>query len=125
MVKNNKKDKSFHFPPQTEMEKVSKQTTLNDRRTNIGLMPNATPADRIKYDLCKTIARYRRENKFSEEELTKQLGITQTKLEYILFCHINKLTAEELINYANKLHFPFEIKIVSEYDCQRTAPKTH
>ncbi|RIA83267.1 hypothetical protein C1645_861117 [Glomus cerebriforme] len=125
MVRIKKQIKGFQFPPLEEMERITKQTSVSNRRTNIGLVPNATPADRTKYELCKHVVRYRRQNKLSEEELTKQLGITQTKLEYILFCHIDKLTAEELINYVNKLHFPFEIKIVSGHDHQKNATKTY
>jgi len=36
------------------------------------LPPNATVAEKAKYKLCKTIARYERENKLSEQKLEKK-----------------------------------------------------
>jgi predicted XRE-type DNA-binding protein len=79
-------------------------------------LPNATPADKAKYNLCKSIARYERENKLSEQELAKKLGITHSKVEKILFCHIDKLNLEELVNLAGRLAVPLEMKINGKYE---------
>src|SRR5688572_20517549 len=101
------------FPPQEEFERVVKRAQKSDKRTNIGLHPNATSAEKAKYKLCKTIARYERENKLSEQELAKKLGITHAQAEKILFCHIDELDLEELVNYTEKLAIPLEVKINS------------
>ena len=110
MVKNNS-----IFPPQEEFERVVKRAKKSDKRTNFLLPPNATAAEKAKYNLCKTIARYERENKLSEQELAKKLGITRPQTEKILFCHIDKLNLEELINFVEKLAMPLEMKINSKY----------
>jgi hypothetical protein len=111
---NNKKQ--FTFPPEEELEKVRERIRKSDKRTNMGLPPNATAAEKTKYKLCKTIARYERENKISEQELAKKLGITHAQAEKILFCHIDKLNLEELMNFAEGLAAPLEVKINSKYE---------
>jgi predicted XRE-type DNA-binding protein len=111
-----KKNNHSVFPPKEEFERVVKRAQKSDKRTNIGLFPDATPADKAKYNLCKRIARYERENKLSEQELAKKLGITHSQVEKILFCHINKLNLEELINLTARLALPLEMKINSKYE---------
>src|SRR3954466_16284934 len=97
--------KTFSFPSEEEMEKVIKRMTQPGyRRINKSLKSSASAEERKKYNLCKSIVRYTLKNNLTEKDLTKQLGINQEKLEYVLFCHINKLSLEELTNYSNILH---------------------
>jgi len=110
--KNKRNQQKTMLPPQKEIERVCQIVNKPGfRRVNIGLMPNATEAEKTKYALCKSIARYLRENNLSEETLAKKLGITQTKLEYILFCHLDKLQVEALINYVDNLTGHLEVRI--------------
>ena len=113
MVRNNNRSV---FPPQEEFERVVERAQKSDKRTNFLLPPNATAAEKVKYSLCKTIARYERENNLSEQELAKKLGITHSQVEKILFCHIDKLDLEGLINLAESLSVPLEMKINGKYE---------
>ena|SRR5436305_2898981 len=112
MVRNNNRSV---FPPKEEFEKVVERVSKSDKRTNMGLPPNATAAEKAKYNLCKTIACYEREKELSEQELAKKLGITHLQVEKILFCHIDKLNLEELVNLVEGLAMPLEMKINSKY----------
>jgi predicted XRE-type DNA-binding protein len=112
MVKNNNHSV---FPPQEEFERVVKRAQKSDKRTNIGLLPDATPADKVKHKICQTIARYQRENNLSEKELAQKLGITHPQAEKILFCHIDKLNLDELVNYVGSLNIPLEMKVNGRY----------
>jgi|SRR6185436_4013999 len=132
MVKNNNHSvfeksriKNSIFPPQEEFERVVEKAQKSDKRTNFVLPPNATAAERAKYKLCKTIARYERENKLSEQELAKKLGITHAQAEKILFCHIDELDLEELVNYTEELAMPLEVKINSKYAREKASAKAY
>ena len=105
-VSSNTKAKRFVFPPPEEFERVVKRAQRSHRRTNIGLTPWATELDKAKYKLCKTISRYERENNLTEKGLAKKLGITHSRVEKILFCHIDELTFEELTEYLKELSMP-------------------
>ena len=109
MVKNNNHSV---FPPQEEFERVVKRAQKSDKKTNIGLSPNASPIEKAKYDFCQTIARYRRENNLTEKTVAQRLGITLPRLDSILYSHIDKFTLDELASYVNNLHIPFELKFV-------------
>jgi len=105
-------DEKFSFPPEEEIKKVLKRVEQpNYRRVNIGLHPNATPAEKAKYKLCKDILRYKQENKLTTEDMAQKLELNIPKTEYILFSHIDKFHLDELINYADSLHLPFKLTI--------------
>src|SRR5687768_12448141 len=118
--------KNFTFPPKEELERVRKRIARPGyRRVNIGLLPDATEADKVKYHLCKSILVYEQDNNVSEKELREKLGISQVKLEHILFSHISKLTIEELINYLETLHIPCQLKINAPYRYEKVTAKTY
>jgi hypothetical protein len=111
MVKNNSvfrknKIENSIFPPQEEFERVVKRISKSEKRTNIGLHPNANSEEKAKYKFCKTIACYTMENNVSELELAKRLGVSHSKVEKILFCHIDELDLKELVDYVSKLSVP-------------------
>ena len=113
MVRNNNHSV---FPPQEEFERVVKRVSKSEKRTNIGLHPNASDEEKAKYKFCKTVACYTLENNISEPELAKKLGVSHSKVEKVIFCHINELDLKELVNYVAKLSLPWEIKVNSKYE---------
>jgi len=122
MKKELNKKKQYGFPDEAEIERVIKRMTQPGyRRINKGLFPNASEQDKVKYNLCQSIGDYCDDNQLSEQKLSQKLGINQEKLEYILFCHIDKLTVEELINYIDKLTGHLEVKV--NYDRPKTSAK--
>ncbi|CAJ0845080.1 8003_t:CDS:10 [Entrophospora sp. SA101] len=96
-------------------ENVVKRIGKSDRRTNIGLSANATPIDKAKYKLCKSILSYKKENNFATKDIAQQLGLTIAKTESILYSHVDKLAFEELVHYANNLHVPCQLRINLPY----------
>lgn len=120
MVKNNSV-----FPPQEEFERVVKRISKSEKRTNVGLAPNASDEEKAKYKFCKTIACYTVENNVSEQELAKRLGVSHSKVEKIIFCHIDEVDLKELVDYVSKLSLPWEIKVNSKYEWEKTSPKAH
>ncbi|KLL02573.1 MAG: hypothetical protein MRERC_1c196 [Mycoplasmataceae bacterium RC_NB112A] len=88
---------------------------LGYRRINQSLKLNATPLERSKYEICKSILWYKSENNLSEKELGKKLGIKQVdKLKYLLFRHIDYFTLDELMEFSSQLFSPFHLAIHEE-----------
>jgi len=115
--------KRFTFPPKEEFERVVKRARRSDRWTNIGLAPDATPLDKAKYKLCKDILRYEQDNDLTTKDIAKQLKLSIYRAEYILYSHIDKLTLDELITYANILNIPRQLRINIPYG--QTTAKTY
>lgn len=118
--------KQFAFPPEEEMKRVIKRfSDPNYRRVNKGLKLNATTEEKIKYELCQSISCNTQESDLAEKELGRRLGIDQVKTEYILFCHINKLSLEELTTYVDKLNIPLEIKIRNQHGREKPSSRAY
>ena len=93
-----------------------------------GLMPDATPTDKAKYEIQQNILQYVQENNISDQVLKKTLGIKEKKrLECLLFAHIENFSLDELAEYASKLLGSFELKIVrpGEEIHSTSQPKTN
>jgi hypothetical protein len=127
MKSNNKQEiKKFSFPPEEEIKKLLKRVEHpNYRRVNIGLYPDATPAEKAKYKLCKSILRYKQENKLTTKDMAQKLGLNIPQTEYILFSHIDKFHLDKLIDYADSLHLPFKLTINGLHASQKTTAEAH
>src|SRR4051812_22045304 len=103
------------FPSFKEIEEITQKVSAPDYPyTNYVLPENANNHERIKFSLCQNILRYKRENNLSEPELTKKIGISKDKLIDILFNKVHNLNLEELLNYADNLHLPLEIRVIEK-----------
>ena len=107
--------KKFVFPPQEEFERAVKRIARSEKKTNIGLASNATPVEKAKYKLCKSILGYKQNNDLTTKEVARQLRLTVAKTEKILYAHIDELDLEELVDYANCLHVPCQLRINIPY----------
>jgi predicted XRE-type DNA-binding protein len=113
------------FPPREEFERVVQRISKSEKRTNFGLSPNSSDEEKAKYEFCKTIACYTLENDISEQELAKKIGVSHSKVEKVIFCHINELDLKELVDYVAKLSLPWEVKVNSEYAREKTTAEAH
>ncbi len=97
-----------------EVDKIVKKMRQPDyHQKSRGLVWNATPTDKAKYEIQQNILRYKRENNISDQDLKKTLGIKEKRrLECLLFAHIDNFSLDELLEYASKLLGSFELKIV-------------
>ncbi|CAI2185595.1 10289_t:CDS:2 [Funneliformis geosporum] len=102
----------FAFPPKEELERVIKYfSDPNCKEINQGLMPNASELDKVKYNVCQSISRYKRINNLTPAELAQKIGISQVKTDDILFGRISELSFEELASYTEKLSGHLQLKV--------------
>src|SRR4051794_12504525 len=93
------------FLDEAEIERITKYfSNPNCKEVNIGLMLNASELDKTKYNICQSIARYKRINKLNPGKLAQKIGINQAKTDDILFGRITELSFEELASYTEKLN---------------------
>jgi len=101
---------------ESEFEKVLQE--LEDPKSigsgSWALPENATAAEKTKYELCEKILGYQEDNNLSDETMARKVHLTVSETEDILFCRISKFTLDYLINIANKLFSPSEVKIIIE-----------
>ena len=121
MVKNNK----FTAREEKEFNKLlEKLEDPNYQGGAYSLPANPTPLEKSKYELCQKILGYQEDNNLSDQQLRKTTGLSQEKLEDILFTRIEKVNSDELINAASKLFAPCEVEITIKKDKTIHARRT-
>jgi|SRR5438132_7052073 len=120
-----KKNNHSVFPPQEEFERVVKRISKSDKRTNFGLPPNATPIEKVKYNICQSILAYQQESNTPIKKLARQFGLTTTRTEAILYSHFNEFNLEELMDYANYLHLSYQVIIKIPYEQERPSAQAY
>ncbi len=67
------------------------------------LPPNASRADRLKYELCKQFVVHLNREKISQKELAEKLGIEPARLNEIVKYRIDLFTVDRLLGYVELL----------------------
>ena len=78
------------------------------------LPKNPTPSQLVKYELCEKVLGYQEDNNLSDKEIVKRINLTLPETEDILFCRIEKVNWDNLLNAVSKLFSPAEIKVIIE-----------
>lgn len=99
---------------ETQAETIKRLSNPNYPWGNYALPENASELEKSKYEICQNIARYKRVNELTDKELAYELGVSQNKLDNILYCRINLLKLDNLACYLEKLHIPFHLEIARE-----------
>ena len=77
------------------------------------LPSNATEVDRAKYELCKLVVRYKRENQILQKDIAKKLGIDESRASDILRKKIKGFTLDRLVGYGEILYPGLKLKILA------------
>ena len=128
MEKLNKSQKiSNNLTPyeKQEFEKLCK--VLSDPNYSGGswaLPENPTTLEKSKYNICKKILVYKQNHHLSTEQIAQKIKLSIPETKDILYCHINYFTLDRLVDYAEKLFSPSEIRFTIE-EKKSTSPSSH
>jgi hypothetical protein len=109
------KKENYSFPSEAELKEMrGKISSPNYPYKNKILSPHASGEEKFKYQICQAILVYQQENNLPVEEIAKKIEIPLTKTYDILLGKIKGFWLNELANYLEKLHVPFEITFRSD-----------
>lgn len=97
------------FPSEKELKLIRKKAS-RIRGTEM-LPPHATSLEHTKYDLCKRLLIYMRENDLTQRQLAKKLGVAESRVSEVLHYRIKKLTLDRLYKYHEILDPDFALKV--------------
>ena len=111
-------------PPAEITEKICREMRSPDfPNKNIGLGENPTAEEKLKYEICQTIARYKRENNLTEGELENKIGANSQYTHAILYGWIQQLDLRQLLSYLEKISWPWQIRIITEAEERKAILK--
>ena len=81
------------------LKEIENKENKGEVVANKGLPANASPIDKMKYQLCQNISKYKRLKGFSNIDLSKLLKIDPSMISRITHCHIEKFKVDSLLTY--------------------------
>ena len=78
------------------------------------LNKETTTLEKIKYELCQTIVRYKRIKSLALSKVANILQLDELTTNKLLHYHIEAFALDSLISYVEKLHLPLQVKITSK-----------
>ena len=99
-------------PTESEWTEVRRAVSRLSGRKAAGMLPpDASSLDKTKYDLCKRLLVYMRENDLTQRELAKELGVVESRVSEVLHYRIRKITLDRLVKYHQTLDPKFTLKV--------------
>ena len=97
------------FPNKRELDRARKKLAKVEP-TRL-LSPDASSADKLKFDLCKQFIIYLRTYDITQKELAERLGIEPARVNEIVKYKIELFTADRLMNYLEILNPKLKITV--------------
>src|SRR4051812_23589262 len=92
------------IPINLHEEEIFRKLEDNNYEGSLILGEDATILEKIKYELCRSIVRYKREKKLELSKIADKLGLEEKSTYRLLRYHLEGFTLDSLIDYVEKLH---------------------
>lgn len=97
------------FPSRKQIEKAME--ILDKSEGSRFLAKDASPTDKIKFELCSRFVVYRREKDISQKELADKLGIDPAQMSKILHYYIDEFSVDYLLGLLLKIRPKTTIRV--------------
>jgi predicted XRE-type DNA-binding protein len=90
------------FPSEKELQKIRKK--LDKSEGSLVLSPNATPIEKLRYEICRQFVVYQRDHNLKCKELAKLVGVDESLMSKILRYRHDRFSTDKLIEMLSKIH---------------------
>jgi predicted XRE-type DNA-binding protein len=97
------------FPSKKQLEKV--RARLENAEGTLMLAPDATPLEKLRWDICQKFIQYKAEHHMTQEELAECLGVDKAKISKILHHRIEEFSTDRLMKLYQGLNPRMKIKV--------------
>ena len=97
------------FPDEKTLKRM--RAKLDKVEGTLMISPNATPLQKLRWDLCQKFVRYTREHDLTQDQLAKVLGVDKAKVSKILHHRIDEFSTDRLITLYQQLNPDIKFKV--------------
>jgi len=97
------------FPSKDKVKKM--RELLENVEPSRTLPKNAPPLDRLKYKMCERFSLYILEEKISQVELARRIGVDPSRINEIVKYKIDLFTLDKLVDYASRLDIDVHLDV--------------
>ncbi len=97
------------FPSDAELNEMREK--LSKGPASKPLPKDATPADKMKYQICKEFVVYKNAHKITQKALAEKIGTDEALMSKILHYNIEEFTIDRLVKFLSALYPGAKVKI--------------
>lgn len=80
-------------------DKVVKSKIKNEKFGSIGLPPDATAIDKMKFSIARDVIIFKMKSEVSQSDIAKIIGVSKSRISEILHYRLAKYSLDTLIKY--------------------------
>src|ERR1043166_7836834 len=111
-----KKNNSYQMLVNPKEEEIFRLVESEESLGSKSLGKDASILEKIKYELCQSIVRYKRKEELDLKKMAKLLKLDELTTNKLLHYHIENFALDSLISYVEKLNIPCQVKIIPKED---------
>jgi predicted XRE-type DNA-binding protein len=81
------------------LDKIVNSKLKNDKFGSVGLPPNATEIDKMKFSIARDIIFFKMKSEITQTEIAKIIGVSKSRISEILHYRLAKYSLDTLIKY--------------------------
>ncbi len=97
------------FPNKKQLDKVCAR--LEKAKGTLMLAPDATPLEKLRWDVCQQFVQYKTEHHMTQDELADAIDVDKAKVSKILHHRIEEFSTDRLIKLFQGLNPRMKIKV--------------
>ena len=97
------------FPDEKTLKRM--RAKLDKVGGTLMISPNATPLQKLRWDLCQKFVRYTREHDLTQDQLAELLGVDKAKVSKILHHRIDEFSTDRLVTLYQQLAPDIKFKV--------------
>lgn len=97
------------FPSAKDVKKMREKYSTG--MASRPLSKTASTSEKIKHAICQKLVIYKNDQKITQKEMAKIIGIDESLVSKILHYHYDEFTIDRLVKYLEKLYEHIDIKL--------------
>ena len=81
------------------LDKAVESKLKNDKFGSVGLPPNATDIEKMKFSIARDIIIFKLKSEISQNDMAKIMGVSKSRVSEILHYRLSKYSLDTLIKY--------------------------
>ncbi len=104
---------TVRYPDEDKLKKIIDRLSSDQVMGSTVLSTDASEVDKIKYNLCALIVKYKLEKKINQKDLAEKLGLDEPETSRVLHYKIERYSIERLLGYAKILYPNITLQVLA------------
>ncbi len=104
---------TIRYPDEDKLKKIAERLSSDEVMGSTVLSNDASDVDKIKFNLCALIVKYKMSKALSQKELAEKLQLDEPETSRVLHYKIERYSIERLFGYAKILYPKLTIEILA------------